>query len=259
MVILDGDMVEDGLLTFPAANLLIAAMFAGAAHHHGAQAPQGRAGGGGGMKNPAPQGRPRRARPFPAGTGRARRRFPADHQRHRKGRLQPTINLCLKICHAWAKRWTTSSGSRQCRRPVPSARSRRRPAPSSGGGSAAFRSEWERSRVQTAAGPRAGACRLRAGSAGGQCLRRRIHAPKPHEQGAWVLRFVPNETVMRADGGRPTSRGRPPAAVWGEPHRRGICALRCVFSKTVEWAGGGGVRGRWGADLCRRCVRGMAF
>ena len=28
MVILDGDMVEDGLLTFPAANLLIAAMFA---------------------------------------------------------------------------------------------------------------------------------------------------------------------------------------------------------------------------------------
>ena len=31
---------------------------------------------------------------------------------------------------------------RQCRRPVPSARSRRRPAPSSGGGSAAFRSEW---------------------------------------------------------------------------------------------------------------------
>ena len=33
-----------------------------------------------------------------------------------------------------------------------------------------------------------------------------VDAPKPHEQGAWVLWFVPNGAVVRVDGGRPTSR-----------------------------------------------------
>ena len=59
----------------------------------------------------------------------------------------------------------------------------------------------------------AGGQRLRAGGAGGQCLRLRIHAPKPHEQGAWALRFVPNGANVRVDGGRPTRKGLPPAAL----------------------------------------------
>ena len=53
------------------------------------------------------------------------------------------------------------------------------------------------------------------GSAASQCLRLRIHAPKPHEQGAWALRFVSVPAAERIHGGRPTSRGRPPAAVGG--------------------------------------------
>ena len=60
----------------------------------------------------------------------------------------------------------------------------------------------------------------KAGSAGGQRLRRRIHAPKPHEQGAWALRFVPDGAMVRVDGERPTSRGRSPAAFWGMGRRR---------------------------------------
>src|SRR5699024_2421272 len=52
-------------------------------------------------------------------------------------------------------------------------------------------------------------------SGGGQRLRRVGYARPPHEQGAGVLRFVPNGAVERVDGGRPTSRGRPPAAFWG--------------------------------------------
>ena len=44
--------------------------------------------------------------------------------------------------------------------------------------------------------------RVRAGSAGGQCLWRRIHAPKANEQGAGVLRFGLDEATVRADGGR---------------------------------------------------------
>ena len=47
-------------------------------------------------------------------------------------------------------------------------------------------------------------------------LRLGVDAPKPHEQGAWVLRFVPNGAVVGVDGGKPTSRGLPPAAVLGE-------------------------------------------
>ena len=55
-----------------------------------------------------------------------------------------------------------------------------------------------------------------AGRAGGQCCWLRIHAPKPHEQGAWVLRFVSVPAAERIHGGRPTSRGLPPAAFLGD-------------------------------------------
>ena len=43
-----------------------------------------------------------------------------------------------------------------------------------------------------------------------------VDAHPPHEQGAGVLRFGSVGAVMGVDGGRPTSRGLPPAAVfWG--------------------------------------------
>ena len=87
---------------------------------------------------------------------------------------------------------------RRCRQPVPSAPGRRLSAPRAGGGSAAS-----------------------------QCLRLRVHAPKPHEQGAWVLRFGSVPAVVRIHGGRPTSRGRPPAAFFGGT---GGGAVGCVFT-----------------------------
>ena len=59
-----------------------------------------------------------------------------------------------------------------------------------------------------------------AGSAGGQCRWLHADAYPPHEQGAGVLRFVPVGAVKRVHGGRPTSRGLPPAAVW-ETGKRG--------------------------------------
>ncbi len=69
---------------------------------------------------------------------------------------------------------------------------------------------FRRQSAYTADGPRAGGrqCRRTVPSA-------RIHAPKPHEQGAWALRFVSVPATERTHGGRPTSRGRPPAAVGG--------------------------------------------
>ena len=54
-----------------------------------------------------------------------------------------------------------------------------------------------------------------ADSVGSQCLRRRVDACLPHEQGADRLRCVPFGAMVRVDGGRPTSRGLPPAAFWG--------------------------------------------
>ena len=41
----------------------------------------------------------------------------------------------------------------------------------------------------------------------------------PHEQGAWVLLCVSGGAVEGADGGKPTSRGLPPAAFWGTGRR----------------------------------------
>ena len=128
----------------------------------------------------------------------------------------------------------------------------------------------ERSRVQTAAGPRAGACRLRAGSAGGQCLRGgsaasqcrwlEVDAPKPHEQGAWVLRFVSVPAAERIHGGRPTSRGRPPAAVFGG---RGNCPIsgggfaRCAAFLAKRLSGrGAAVFAGDGARICVAVVFG---
>ena len=60
-----------------------------------------------------------------------------------------------------------------------------------------------------------------AGGAGGQRLRLEVDADPPHEQGAGLLRFVPVEAAVRADGGRPTSRGRPPTAFFGGRGARG--------------------------------------
>ena len=90
-----------------------------------------------------------------------------------------------------------------------------RPCPTSRGHGRFVSFRMGRFVYATAAGPRAGACRLRGGSAASQSLRRRADVPMPHEQGAWALRFVPNGTVCVCDGGRPTSRGLPPAAVFG--------------------------------------------
>ena len=65
----------------------------------------------------------------------------------------------------------------------------------------------------------AGLAPVAAGSAGGQRRWLEVDAPKPHEQGAWALRFVPNGAVKRVHGGRPTRRGLPPAAFWGTGRR----------------------------------------
>ena len=51
------------------------------------------------------------------------------------------------------------------------------------------------------------------GSAAGQRRWLEVDAHPPHEQGAGVLRFVPVGVGVRVDGGRPTSRGLPPAAL----------------------------------------------
>ena len=80
-------------------------------------------------------------------------------------------------------------GGRQCRRPVPLARWSRKSAPRAGGRTCFVSFLFRRQSAYTAAGPRAGACRLRAGSAGDQCLRRVGHARPPHEQGGGLASF----------------------------------------------------------------------
>ena len=135
--------------------------------------------------------------------------------------------------------------SRQCRRPVPLARIRRTPAPRAGGGLASFRfcpaAERVHGRRPTSRGrpPAAfwgdgrrgenGRCFPKRDSQGSgplsgcgqspQCRRpvplariRRTSAPRAGG-GLASFRFCP--AAERIHGGRPTSRGRPPAAFWG--------------------------------------------
>ena len=66
--------------------------------------------------------------------------------------------------------------------------------------------------------------RVRAGRAGGHCRWLHGDADPPHEQGAGLLRCVPFGAMVRVDGGRPTSRGLPPAVVWGtgDVRKRGL-------------------------------------
>ena len=121
--------------------------------------------------------------------------------------------LCMR------RRQAHEQGPVACGAAVPPARAfgavQTRPCPTSRGHGRFVSFRMGRFVYATAAGPRAGACRLRGGSAASQSLRRRADAPMPHEQGAWALRFVPNGAVCVCDGGRPTSRGLPPAAVLG--------------------------------------------
>ena len=55
------------------------------------------------MKNLRLKAARARARPFSAGTGRARGRLRQTINAIEKGDYNPTINLCLKICHALGK------------------------------------------------------------------------------------------------------------------------------------------------------------
>ena len=106
---------------------------------------------------------PSRSWPERVGASPARPSTPVE-----KGDYNPTINLCLKICHALGKTLDDLF--------------------------------WE---PVGAAVPPASAVRLE------------VDADPPHKQGAGLLRFVSNGALVReADGGRPTSRGRPPAAVF---------------------------------------------
>ena len=116
--------------------------------------------------------------------------------------------------------------------------------------------------VQTAASPRAGTCRLRRlgrqgdGGHGGPAvpaassLRRHVHAPKPHEQGAWVLRFVSDGADVRADGGKSTSRDLPPAAV-GETGRRRSRGAGSAGGQCLRRVGHASPPHEQGADLLR--------
>ena len=118
-------------------------------------------------------------------------------------------------------------GGRRCRQPVPLARIHA-PKPHEQGGRQC-RQPVPLARIH-APKPHA--------QGGRQCRQpvplARIHAPKPHEQGAWVLRCVPNGAMVRVDGGRPTSRGLPPA---GRQCRRPVPLAPC--SRTQAPRAGG--------------------
>ena len=81
-----------------------------------------------------------------------------------------------------------------------------------------------------------------AGSAGGQRLRLEVDADPPHEQGAGLLRFVPVGAAVGADGGRPTSRGRPPTAFLGGRGARGNGRCSSKGGPAVPAAGAFGSR-----------------
>ena len=83
--------------------------------------------------------------------------------------------------------------------------------------------------------------------AGSQCLRPHGDARPPHEQGAGALRFGSDGAAVRADGGRPTSRGLPPAARWATlpcPAGQGalpVCGVDAVCpagKSAAEWRAG---------------------
>ena len=104
-----------------------------------------------------------------------------------------------------------------------------------------------RPKAQRPKGPKAQRPRGPAGSAGSQCLRPHGDARPPHEQGAGALRFGSDGAAVGADGGRPTSRGLPPAARWATlPCPAGQGALPvCVFDAVcpagkgaAEWRAG---------------------
>ena len=92
----------------------------------------------------------------------------------------------------------------------------------------------------------------RAGSAGFQRLRPHGDARPPHEQGAGALRFGSDGAAAGADGGRPTSRGLPPAKVCvgrrclaprGQGGAAGVRRRRCLP-----------LRGKSASELARRIL-----
>ena len=75
----------------------------------------------------------------------------------------------------------------------------------------------------------------------------RDDARPPHEQGAGALRFGSDGAAVGADGGRPTSRGLPPAARWATlpcPAGQGalpVCGVDAVCPAgkgAAEWRAG---------------------
>ena len=96
--------------------------------------------------------------------------------------------------------------------------------------------------------PRPKALRLQV-PAGSQCLRPHGDARPPHEQGAGALRFGSDGAAVGADGGRPTSRGLPPAVRWATlpcPGGQGTLPV-CVFDAVCP-------AGKGASELARRIM-----
>ena len=103
-------------------------------------------------------------------------------------------------------------------------------------------------KAQRPKGPKAQRPKGPAGSAGSQCLRPHGDARPPHEQGAGALRFGSDGAAVGADGGRPTSRGLPPAVRWATlpcPAGQGTLQV-CVFDAVCP-AGKGATERRAGS------------
>ena len=96
-----------------------------------------------------------------------------------------------------------------------------------------------------------------AGSAGGQRRWLGVDAPMPHGQGAWVLLCVSGGAVESADGGKPTSRGLPPAVVFGGGGGVFRGERSRVIGRSPRWSWWrGGRRSRSGGSWPRRCSPG---